>query len=101
MSSCCRLDRDRNVLCINLYVQPNARTTEVAGRHGEALKVRVAAPPLDARANQLLIDFLGKNLGVPGSRIRISRGSRSRWKLIEVAAPGEAALRTVRAWEQG
>jgi hypothetical protein len=101
MFSCCRLDRDRNVLCINLYVQPNARTTEVAGRHGEALKVRVAAPPSDARANQLLIDFLGKNLGVPGSRVRIRRGERSRWKLIEVVAPGEAALRTVRAWEQG
>lgn len=96
-----RLDGDRNVLCINLYVQPNARSTELAGRHGEALKVRVAAPPLDDRANQLLIDFLGKTLGVPGSRIRISRGGRSRHKLIEIAAPGETALRTIREWEQG
>jgi len=101
MPSCYRLDRDRNVLCIHVYVQPNARTTEVAGTHGEALKVRLAAPPLDARANQLLIDFLGKNLGVPGSRIRIGRGARSRWKLIEIAAPDEAVLRTVRAWTQG
>jgi uncharacterized protein (TIGR00251 family) len=96
-----RLDGDRNVLCINLYVQPNARSTELAGTHGEALKVRVAAPPLDDRANQLLIDFLGKTLGVPGSRIRISRGGRSRHKLIEIAAPGETALRTIREWEQG
>jgi uncharacterized protein (TIGR00251 family) len=96
-----RLDGDRNVLCINLYVQPNARSTELAGTHGEALKVRVAAPPLDDRANQLLVDFLGKTLGVPGSRIRISRGGRSRHKLIEIAAPGETALRTIREWEQG
>lgn len=96
-----RFDGDRNVLCINLYVQPNARSTERAGTHGEALKVRVAAPPLDDRANQLLIDFLGKTLGVPGSRIRISRGGRSRHKLIEIAAPGETALRTIREWEQG
>jgi uncharacterized protein (TIGR00251 family) len=96
-----RFDGDRNVLCINLYVQPNARSTELAGRHGEALKVRVAAPPLDHRANQLLIDFLGKTLGVPGSRMRISRGGRSRHKLIEIAAPGETALRLVREWEQG
>jgi uncharacterized protein (TIGR00251 family) len=82
-------------------VQPNARTTEVAGTHGEALKVRVAAPPLDHRANQLLVDFLGKTLGVPGGRVRISRGARSRSKLIEVTAPGETALRVVHEWEQG
>ena len=101
MAAWYRFDADRNVLCINLYVQPNARSTEVAGTHGEALKVRVAAPPLDDRANQLLIDFLGKTLGVPGSRIRISRGGRSRRKLVEIAAPGATALRTVRGWEQG
>ena len=101
MATWYRLDGDRNVLCINLYVQPNARSTEVAGKHGEALKVRVAAPPLDARANQLLVDFLGKTLSVPVSRIRISRGGRSRHKLIEIAAPGETALRIIREWEQG
>ena len=101
MATWYRMDLDRNVLCINVYVQPNARSTGVGGRHGEALKVRVAAPPLDQRANQLLIDFLGKTLGVPGSRIRISRGGRARQKLIEIVAPGETALRTVREWEQG
>jgi uncharacterized protein (TIGR00251 family) len=96
-----RFDADRNVLCINVYVQPNARLTEIAGTHGEALKVRVAAPPLDHRANQLLVDFLGKILSLPGSRIRISRGGRGRRKLIEIAAPGETALRTVRGWDEG
>jgi uncharacterized protein (TIGR00251 family) len=96
-----RMDVDRNVLCINVYVQPNARSTAVAGTHADALKVRVAAPPLDQRANQVLIDFLGKTLGVPGSRIRISRGERARRKLIEITAPGEAALQTIREWEQG
>ncbi len=47
MAAWYRFDADRNVLCINVYVQPNARSTEVAGTHGEAHKVRVAAPPLD------------------------------------------------------
>ena len=69
--------------------------------HGDALKVRVAAPPKDARANRLLVDFLAKMLEVPSSRIRISRGERSRHKLIEVMAPGDTALRLVREWEQG
>jgi uncharacterized protein (TIGR00251 family) len=101
MPTWCRFDADRNVLCINVYVQPNARSTEVVGTHGEALKVRVAAPPLDARANQLLIDFLGKTLSLPANRIRISRGGRSRRKLVEITAPGDTALRIVRGWEQG
>jgi uncharacterized protein (TIGR00251 family) len=101
MAAWYRFDADRNVLCINVYVQPNARSTEVAGTHGEALKVRVAAPPLDDRANQLLIDFLGKTLSLPGGRIRISRGGRSRRKLIEIAAPGDTALRTIRGWDEG
>ena len=94
-----RWDPVRNVLCINLYVQPNARTTEVAGLHADALKVRVAAPPLDDRANLLLIDFLRKTLGVPGSRISIRRGQKGRNKVVEILAPGEEALRIVREWE--
>ena len=69
--------------------------------HGDALKVRVAAPPLDSRANQLLVDFLGKKLAIPSGRIAITRGERSRHKLIEVRAPGDTALRLVREWEQG
>ena len=94
-----RWDAVRNVLCINLYVQPNARTTEVAGLHADALKVRVAAPPLDDRANLLLIDFLRKVLGVPGSCISIRRGQKGRNKVVEILAPGEEALRIVREWE--
>jgi hypothetical protein len=95
-----RLDGDRNVLCINVYVQPNARTTEAAGLHGGALKVRLAAPPLDGRANSLLIDFLEEKLGVPASRISIARGRKSRSKLVEIQGADEAAVRAIRAWEQ-
>jgi len=69
--------------------------------HGDALKVRVAAPPLDSRANLLLIDFLARTLEVPSNRIRIVRGQRSRQKVIEVQAPGQTALTLVRGWEQG
>ena len=100
MSSWYRFDADRNVLCISLYVQPNARSTEVAGRHGESLKVRVAAPALEDRANALLVEFLRKKLDVPAGRVIITRGSRGRHKSIEVLAPGNAAVRVIQDWDK-
>jgi hypothetical protein len=68
--------------------------------HGDALKVRLAAPPLDGRANALLIDFLEEKLGVPASRISIARGHKSRAKLVEVRGASDAAVQVIRAWEQ-
>ena len=97
---CYRVDPDRNVLCINVHVQPNARVTQAGGLHGGALKVRLAAPPLDGRANALLIDFLKEKLGVPANRISIVRGQKSRDKLVEVSGAGDAAVAVIRAWEQ-
>lgn len=95
-----RLDADRNVLCIELYVQPGARTTEVVGKHGDALKVRVAAPALEDRANVLLVEFLRRKLDLPASRVIIRRGARGRRKSVEIFAPGEAALRLVQDWDK-
>ena len=95
-----RYDPHRNVLCIEVYVQPNARRTEVVGRHDGSLKMRVAAPPLDQRANALLVEFLKEKLEVPVSRIAITRGARGRRKTVEVAAPGAAALRVIQDWDK-
>jgi len=100
MGSWYRVDTDRNVLCITVHVQPNARSTEIAGKHGEAIKIRVAAPPLDSRANELLIDLIAEKLGVSSSRVSLRRGSKSRRKLIEVLAPGEDALRSLGDWDR-
>jgi hypothetical protein len=99
-SSWYRYDSHRNVLCIDVYVQPNARRTEVVGAHGESLKVRIAAPPLDDRANALLLEFLGQTLGTPASRISIARGARGRRKTVAIAAPGEAAMQFIRDWDK-
>ena len=95
-----RLDADRNVLCITLHVLPNARRTEIAGKHGESLKVRVAAPALEGRANALLIEFLRRKLDLPASRVIIRRGARGRRKSVEILAPGEAALRLIQDWDK-
>jgi uncharacterized protein (TIGR00251 family) len=95
-----RFDPNRNVLCISVYVQPNTRSTEVAGKHGESLKLRVAAPAFEDRANALLIEFLRQKLGVPASRVVIARGKRGRNKTVEILAPGGEALRVIQDWDK-
>jgi uncharacterized protein (TIGR00251 family) len=100
MSSWYRLDADRNVLCIKLYVQPGARRTEVAGKHGECLKVRVAAPAVEYRANAVLVEFLGQKLDLPASRVIITRGARGRNKTVEILGPGAAALKAIQDWDR-
>ena len=69
-----------------LHIQPGAKKTEVAGQHGEALKIRLAAPPVDGKANDCLIDFLSERLGVPKSNVKLEAGATSRAKRVRVAA---------------
>lgn len=65
-------------------VQPRASRTEVAGTHGDAIKIRLAAPPVEGAANAELSAFLAKALAVPKSAVRIVKGERSRDKIVEV-----------------
>lgn len=65
-----------------LHVQPGARTTEVAGLHGEALKIRLAAPPVDGKANAALCRFLAGALGVPVAAVDVLAGAGSRHKRV-------------------
>lgn len=67
-----------------VHVQPNARRTEVAGIHGEALKIRLHAPPVDGKANAALLTFLAEALGVARSAVEITRGETSRTKQVRV-----------------
>lgn len=71
-------------LAITLHIQPKARKTEIIGIHGDALKVKVAAPPIDGAANEEIIAFFARFLGVPKSRIEMTQGERSRHKTIEI-----------------
>ncbi len=72
-------------LIISLHVQPKAKRTEIAGVHGNALKLRVAAPPVDDRANEEVIRFFSELLHIPASRITLERGHKSRQKWIAIA----------------
>jgi hypothetical protein len=72
--------------------------TGVAGRHGDALKIRVAAPPMDGAANAELIRFLAERLSVPRSAVTITAGHTSRRKTVRIAGiETAAALRTLEA----
>jgi len=76
---------------LELHVQPGAKRTEVAGMHGERIKIRLAAPPTDGRANEALVEFLAEAFGVARRDVTILSGIKSRDKrvLIEGDAKGE------------
>jgi len=72
---------------IAVHVQPGAKRSAVSGLHGERLKLRIAAPPIEGRANAAAAEFIAKSLGVARARVRVAAGERSREKLIAVDAP--------------
>lgn len=79
------LREDDGDVVLTLHIQPGAKRTEVAGTHGEALKIRLAAPPVDGKANEALIAFVAKALGVPKSRVELISGQTARAKRVRVA----------------
>jgi len=80
---------------VQIRVIPRARRTEISGRRGDAILVRLAAPPVDGAANDALIAFLADRLGIPQRQIAIARGGSTRDKTIAIdgLAPGEIARR--------
>jgi uncharacterized protein (TIGR00251 family) len=71
-------------LRIAVHVQPSARVSEVLGEVGDALKIRLNAPPVDGKANEALIAFISEKLGVRQRDVRILRGQTSRQKLLDI-----------------
>jgi uncharacterized protein (TIGR00251 family) len=69
---------------VNVYVQPRASKTVVAGMHDGCVKIRLAAPPVDGAANAALVEFVAGQLGIAKSRVRITAGLTSRRKTVEV-----------------
>jgi len=79
---------------LTLHIQPGAKKTEIAGLYGEALKIRLAAPPVDGKANAALIDFVAQRLGLPKALVSLKSGQTSRRKVLEVhGAPTDIRLR--------
>lgn len=75
---------------LEISAAPNARRTGADGLHDGALRVRLAAPPVDGKANEQLMAWLAGELGVPRRAVRLLRGEGARRKTIEIdATPGQ------------
>jgi uncharacterized protein (TIGR00251 family) len=81
---------------LSLHVQTGAKQTAIAGTYGDALKIRLAARPVDGKANAELLRFLADAFGVPLSNVALVRGDTSRTKVVRIASP---RLRPDHAWE--
>ena len=88
--------RDGQDWILDVRVQPRASRTEFAGRHGDRLRVRLNAPPVDGRANASLVQFIAAAFDVPRGSVTIEQGLASRDKRIRIRGAAElpAALHT-------
>lgn len=83
MSDWYRVGADGRIT-LTLHIQPGAKKTEFAGLHGDALKIRLAAPPVDGKANDALAKFVAETLGIPKGSVNLKSGQTSRRKVLEI-----------------
>jgi uncharacterized protein (TIGR00251 family) len=88
----CRYDAAARVLTLLVHAQPGARSSGIAGEHGGALKIRIAAPAIENKANAALKAFIAEVLGVPMSSVTLLRGARGRRKSVEIRGVGPESL---------
>jgi len=72
----------RGGVFISLRIQPGSSRKEISGIHGEALKIKLFAPPVEGAANKALIAFLSKALGIKKTSMSIASGERSKDKRV-------------------
>jgi uncharacterized protein (TIGR00251 family) len=73
-----------DVLTLTLHVQPGAKRSEIAGLHGDALKIRLAAPPVEGRANEALLKLMAGLFDVPLRNVELVQGGQSRHKVVAI-----------------
>jgi uncharacterized protein (TIGR00251 family) len=95
--SAVRITEREGAVRFSVRVQPRSSRTGVEGVHGDALKVRVNAPPVDGAANEAVVEVLSEALGVPRRSVRIVAGESSRTKVVEVDGVSAEAVRSLGA----
>lgn len=86
-------DAGNGRITLTLHIQPGAKKTEFAGLHGDALKIRLAAPPVDGKANEALIRFFAENLHLPKAAVTLKSGQTSRRKMLELSGTSVEAIK--------
>ncbi len=79
-------------LILKVYLHPKSSKNEIVGPYRDGIKVKVTAPPVQGKANEALIRFLAKELGVPQSCVEIIRGQHSREKTLKVSGDVDEKL---------
>ena len=77
--------QDMKEITLKVYLQPKSSKNEVLGPYRDGIKVKITAPPVEGKANEALIRFLAKELGVSPSCIEITRGHHSREKTLKIS----------------
>jgi uncharacterized protein (TIGR00251 family) len=85
--------RDDGTIVLRVHVQPGAGRTTIQGRHGDALKVSVAAPPQGGRANDAVVKLLAETLAVKPDALTVVVGETSRSKQVQLKGVDEDAVR--------
>jgi len=101
LSGWLRFDGESKRLALRLPVRPGARATTVTGPHGGSLKIHVAAPPVDDRANEALLAWIAAALELPRSAVRLHTGAKSRRKIVEVSSADAGVAARAAALAEG
>ena len=78
------LSESRGAVRLALLVQPGAKRNAIVGVHGDALKIAIAAPPVEGKANEAIRTFVAEALGIPAQMITLVAGASSRRKVLSI-----------------
>jgi len=84
VSACYSIEAKTGALLLHLHIQPGASRSEIVGLHGDALKIRLAAPPVDGRANDALLRYLAELFEVPLRQVELRAGATGRKKRVAI-----------------
>ena len=84
-----------NGAVLNLRIIPRAQKNAIQGEHGDALKIRLCAPPVDGAANAALVEFLSETLSLPRARVQLLAGATSRHKRVLLAGCPSSSVRSI------
>ena len=88
-----RYTQDGRALTFSIRVVARASRTEIAGEHDGALRVKLAAPPVDGAANRALVRLLAKTFKLPQNAVEIIAGSTSKQKIVSLHGADAATLK--------